>query len=113
MDVIRKDATKRFQNGKFCVATEYPSKDQDLNGAVIVLSGRYPETGRVFNTLCKELGYVIKGSGKVVIEGNEVFLEEGDLVLIEPGEKFYWEGNLELFMPCAPAWTPEQHRTVD
>jgi len=86
--------------------------DKDLNGAVVEISGRYPATGRVMNTECKEMGYVIKGAGKVAIEGAEHALAEGDLVLIEPGEKFYWEGNMTMFIPCTPAWHSEQHQEV-
>jgi hypothetical protein len=37
----------------------------------------------------------------------------GDLVLIEPGEKYFWEGNMDLFIPCSPAWYPEQHKLID
>ncbi len=33
-------------------AWEYPVLDKALHGAVIELSGRYPDTGRVVNELC-------------------------------------------------------------
>jgi len=78
-----------------------------INGAVIKLSGRYPDKGRAVNEICKEMGYIISGSGKLTIEDEEYELSAGDLVLINPGEKFYWQGEMEMFMPCAPAWTPE------
>ena len=39
----------------------------------------------------------------------EVILSEGDVVYIPPGEKFYWEGNMTIVLPAAPAWNPEQH----
>lgn len=83
-----------------------------LNGVIIKLNGRYPDKGTVVNMVCKEMGYVIKGSGKVVVENKKTKIEEGDLVLIEPKEKYYWEGNLELFVPCTPAWYPEQHKEI-
>lgn len=54
----------------------------------------------------------MKGNGRVVVEEKEVRLHQGDLVLIEPGEKYFWEGKMELFMPCTPAWHPEQHKEV-
>jgi nucleoside-diphosphate-sugar epimerase len=37
-------------------------------------NGRYPDAGWVTNLKCKELAYVIRGVGKLVVEGNEVFL---------------------------------------
>lgn len=95
------------------MAIEYPLEDKDINGAVIELSGRYPDTGRVVNLKCKEIAYVISGSGKIVVENEEINLSEGDMILVEPGEKYFWEGKLKIFVPCAPAWYPEQHKEVE
>ncbi|MFH1534717.1 MAG: cupin domain-containing protein, partial [Patescibacteria group bacterium] len=108
-----KNETKIFKNSEVCTAVEYPMDDKDINGAVIELSGRYPDKGRTMNEKCKEMAYVIKGSGRAVVESIETQFNEGDLALFEPGEKYFWEGNLTLFMPCAPAWYPEQHKEVE
>ncbi len=113
MKIVRKNEVKIFKNSEVCTAIEYPMGDKDINGAVIELSGRYPEKGRTMNEISKEMAYVIKGSGRVVVEGAEARLNEGDLVLIDPGEKFFWEGNMTLFMPCTPAWNPDQHKQVE
>ncbi len=113
MKIVRKNEAKKFKNGEACTAIEYPMGDKDINGAVIELSGRYPDRGRTVNEKCKEMAYVIKGSGRVVVEGVETQLNEGDLVLIDPGEKFFWEGKMTLFMPCTPAWNPDQHKQVE
>jgi mannose-6-phosphate isomerase-like protein (cupin superfamily) len=112
MKIIHNNQIKIFNNSKHCVAKEYPLGDRDINGAVIELKGRYPDKGAVMNLKCKELAYVVKGSGRLVIEGKETLLHEGDLALIEPGEKYYWDGNMTMFMPCTPAWYPEQHKEV-
>ena len=113
MKIIRKDQTKRIRNSSGCVAIEYPLGDKDINGAIIELTGREPDKGRVVNLQCKELAYIINGSGKVVINNQEIFLEAGDLILIETGEKFFWEGNMTMFMPCAPAWHHDQYKNVE
>lgn len=113
MKIVYKNQTEKFKNGETCTAIEYPMGDKDINGAVIELGGRYPDKGRTMNEKCKEMAYVINGSGRVVIEGKEAQLNEGDLVLIDPGERFFWEGNMKLFMPCTPAWYPEQHKQVE
>ncbi len=113
MKVIYKNQTETIKNSDACTVIEYPLGDKDINGAVVELKGRYPDKGRVVNLECKELAYIIKGSGKVVVEGKEVELNEGDLVLLELGEKYFWEGDLVMFVPCAPAWYPEQHREVE
>jgi mannose-6-phosphate isomerase-like protein (cupin superfamily) len=113
MKIIHKNQTKEFKNSEVCLAIEYPMGDEDINGAVVKITGRYPDKGRVLNLKCKEMGYVIGGSGRVVIEGAEVLLNQGDLILIYPGERFFWEGKMTLFMPCTPAWSQEQHKEVE
>ncbi len=113
MKIVHKNQTEEIKMGNTCSATEYPLGDKDINGAVIKINGRYPEKGRVVNLECKELAYIIKGSGKIVIEGEEITFSEGDLILIEPQEKYFWQGNLEMIVPCIPAWWPEQHKEVD
>ena len=112
MKKVHKNETKEHKNSDVCLAIEYPLGDKDINGAVVRLSGRYPDEGRVVNKRCKELAYVISGSGRLVVEGKEVELSEGDLVLIEPGERYFCDGNMTMFMPCTPAWSPEQHKEV-
>ncbi len=59
------------------------------------------------------MSYILKGSGKIEVEGVETKLGEGDLVLINKGEKYFFEGNLTMFGSCIPAWYPEQHKEVE
>lgn len=113
MKSIKKSQTITRSNSDTCTAIEYPLNDADINAVVIQLRGRYPHTGRTVNLECKELVYVIKGAGKLVCEGEETTLEEGDVALIEKGERFYWEGDMDILMPCTPAWFPEQHKEVN
>ena len=113
MKVIHKDQAEKFKNSNTCTAIEYPLGDKDINGAIIELNGKYPEKGRVVNLKCKELAYVISGFGKAVVEGKEIKLQEGDLILIEPGEKYFWEGKLTMFVPCTPAWYSEHHKEIE
>lgn len=112
MKIARKNQTKVFKNSAICIAIEYPMGDKDINGAVIKLKGRYPEKGRVVNLECKEMAYVIEGFGKVEVEGKIIELNEGDLILVDPGEKFFWEGDLTMFISCTPAWHPRQHKWI-
>lgn len=112
MKIVYKNQTKVFKNSDVCTAIEYSLGDKDINGAIIKLNGRYPDKGRMVNLECKELVYIIKGSGKVTVESNEIELKEGDLILIKPGEKYFWEGKFDMFVSCAPAWRPEQHKSI-
>lgn len=113
MKIVHKNQVQEFKNSDECVVLEYALGDKDINGAVGKINGRYPEKNRAVNTKCKELGYIISGSGKIIVESKEYKFSAGDVVLIEPGERYYWEGNFEVFMPCTPAWYPEQHKLVD
>ena len=113
MKIIKKNQTFQYKNSDSCISTEYPLDVKDINKAIIKLNGRYPTKGRVVNNECKELSYILKGSGKIVIEDKEIDLNEGDTVLVEPKEKYYWDGNMTLIVPCTPAWYPGQHKEVD
>ncbi len=112
MQVVHEAETQKFQNSKACSAFEYPMVENAMNGAVIQLNGRYLDTGWVTNLKCKELAYVIRGTGKLVVEGNEVLLSEGDVALILANEKYFWDGIMTLFTTATPAWTMEQHRQI-
>ncbi len=87
--------------------------DQELDFAIVTLSGRYPEGRYAINTKCKEIVYIQEGAGKVDVNGEQHSLTAGDLVLIEAGEKFYWEGHMTLFISCHPAFTIDQHQLTD
>lgn len=113
MKIVRKKEAKKFQNSAVCAAYEYDLGDNDINGAVIELKGRYPDKGRAVNTKCKELVYVMSGSGKLEVEGRSFDISEGDQVLINPGEKYFFDGACTLFVPCTPAWNPEQYKEVE
>ena len=112
MKLVRKARRKAFKVGANCIVYEYRMADKDINGALAKLYGRHPVKGYVVNKKCKELVYVIKGKGKIVFEDKEVKLAEGDVALIGAGEKYYWNGNMLIFIPCTPAWYPKQHVMV-
>lgn len=113
MKIIHKNQTKIFKNSDTCTAIDYWTGDKDINGAILEINGRYPDKGRVVNLECKEMAYIMKGPGKLEVEGKEIKLNEGDLVLIDKGEKYFWEGNIIMFGSCTPAWYPEQHKEVE
>ena len=113
MKIIKKKDSIRHKNSDKCIAIEYPAEDSDINTAVIELGGRYPDEGRCVNKECKEMAYIDSGKGMIEIEGEKSELGEGDLVFIEPGERFFWEGNMVMLVPCTPAWSPEQYEYVE
>ncbi len=100
------------KNSNICVVTEYPHIDNDLNFAVVKISGRYPEVKQAMNTTCKEIVYIQSGTGRVTVDHIEYALNPGDVVLIEAGEPFFWEGKMTLQIACTPAFNMEQHVLV-
>ena len=104
--------TELFQ-GETNKTYEYNINDKDINYCIAEINGRFPTEKRAVNRKCKEMAHILKGSGRIVVEGIEYLVKEDDVVLIYPNERYYWEGNLKLGIPCSPAWTHEQHEIVD
>lgn len=94
---------------------DYPSKDKDINFAVIKINCRSPKTGFQVNTKCKELLYIMNGKGTIVLKENKetIDFKKGDVILINQNECYAFEGNFTAAVPCTPAWTSEQHKYVD
>lgn len=113
MKIIRKSDAVDFKNSEICFGKEYPWDDNDMNGAVIEVRGRYPDKGRVVNEISKELVYVLEGSGKLVLEDKTTEFDKADMLLINPNEKYYWDGNCVILTVCTPAFDPGQHIEVE
>ena len=94
------------------VIFEYNLKDKNINICYCKINGRYPLNGVEINEKCKEIAFVVSGKGSVCISGKEYKIKSKDVVLIDKGESFYWEGNLKLALPCAPAWNINQCKNV-
>lgn len=112
MKIVHKHQAVLHKNSETCHVYEYPMNDTDINGAVAYIKGRYPLSGLAVNEKCKEMAYVISGSGKIVVNNQETVLSQGDVLVIPAGEQYYWEGELVLFLPCTPAWYAAQHKYV-
>ncbi len=111
--IVKKTERVEYANSPACTAYEYPLEDKDINVAFIEIDGRYPDKGRVTNEVVKELVFVVGGEGKIIIGEKELRLKEGDAVLVLPKQEYFFEGKFRLVVSCAPAWYPEQHKTVD
>lgn len=112
MEIVKKEQVRIVELSSACVVQEYDIHDKDLNIAVAEINGRYPQEGWVVNRTCKELAFVVTGSGTITIEDQQIELKEGDSILIHPHEKYFWQGTMKLILPCAPAWHAEQHKNI-
>ncbi len=112
MQISYKHQTTEIKNSNTCIVTKHAINDELIDFAIVNVTGRYPETQYAINRTFKEIVYIHAGNGKVTINGKEHLIGAGDLVLIEAGEKFAWEGKLDLFISCSPAFIIEQHHIV-
>jgi mannose-6-phosphate isomerase-like protein (cupin superfamily) len=113
MNHIKSDSSVRFQNSSACTAFEYEFNDEnDINNAVIELSGRYPEAGFAVNLICKEIIYIIEGEGYVYTTDDARYLEAGDMIRLNSKERYYFDGKMKLLISSTPAWRPEQYQNV-
>lgn len=113
MKIVKLNHAQEFSNGDTCKGIEYPLNDKDINLSMAKITGRYPTAGYCVNEECKELVYVLDGSGSLNEKDYNISFEKGDVILIDKGEVYYWEGNCEILMPCVPAWYPEQHKLIE
>jgi hypothetical protein len=111
MQIIRPDDAVRRANSSVCVVADYPTRSKELALVSIDIDGRYPETGKVYNTTCTMIAYVLRSDGgRIFYRGEECLLEPGSEVRIDRDDRYYWDGHLKLLVASAPAWYPEQHR---
>ena len=113
MKIVKYKDAVQFSNSDKCVGIEYPLGDKDINFSIATITGRYPEKGYCTNEECKELIYVIEGSGTLNKKDEVIHFEKGDVILIEKKEVFFWDGNCVIAMPCTPAWYEKQHKLID
>ena len=113
MKVIRKINSVAGSHSKFCKTREYSFGDIDMDLGVASIKGRYPEEGYCVNKKCKELVFVLEGTGVICFENEKVSFVKGDAILIDKGEKYYWDvSSCKVSMTCTPAWSPEQYQIV-
>lgn len=110
MKLIKDKESNLYVNGKKCSNNEYLFDDEELGISRSVINGIYPEDAYCSNEKCKELVYVMSGSGKIIKDnGSIIFFEKDDSILIERGEKYYWDAKCVLLSITTPKWFETQH----
>lgn len=108
-----KDEAIVHQNSPSCEVREFGSVGA-IDGADIVINGRYPEEGYSVNEVSSFVIRVLGGIGVLAGRDSSANLIEGDVAFVEKGKAYYFEGqNLALFMASTPTWSPEQYSNVD
>lgn len=109
MKYIKKENSNKFQN-KTMTYFEYPLEDKEISCDVVEINSRFPDVNWAVNEKCKELFFVLNGSGTLTTETESISLTKDDMVTINPQEKYFWSGNLTLLCTCTPAWSEEQSK---
>jgi mannose-6-phosphate isomerase-like protein (cupin superfamily) len=114
MQHIPKSASRRIPVAPEFTIYEYgPLGGTVANGTVAEINGRYPLKGWGRNLESDEVVYVVSGSGKLEMPESIQHLEPGDVAFVPKGQKIAWSGSkLVVFIPCIPAWRPEQHEML-
>lgn len=109
MQIIKQKKTNVVDAAVGVTINEYLSPEQALSGSTASINGRYPEQGFAINVVSKEIALVLDGEGVIGMHHSETKIEIGDCIYIDANEKFYWQGEMTLFIVCAPAFKSSQH----
>lgn len=112
MEIFTKSEAKCKKNNGACTLYEYPPAGSSYGMVVAEISGKYPDRGYCINMICKEIIYVIEGSGAIYQGDTERRFNKGDLIVIDKGEKFKWNAECVAAISCIPAWNPERYDVV-
>jgi mannose-6-phosphate isomerase-like protein (cupin superfamily) len=56
--------------------------------------------------------YVLDGEGVFVIDGRSYPVGRTDVIAIPPNHRFFYAGRLRMALVTAPAWRPENERSI-
>lgn len=109
MYIVKQKQAHRIDVSDSTMIEEYRMDESAISAATSVISGRYPKKGYATNTVSKEIALVISGSGTIGVSEKTTSIEIGDCIFIDANEKFYWEGNMALFIVTTPKFNSKQH----
>ncbi len=101
-----------FHNSDICFGREFKPDTDKIDIAKVMIRGEFPDKNRWgYLEESHEMAVVIKGEGYIMTkEGERQKLKTGDVVYIEPFERFRWGGDMDLIVPCGPAFDPKKHK---
>lgn len=115
MKKVSSEQAEIFKNSDTSSLLEYSIqlKDKDIDFCINTITGRYPEKGYCSNEKCKEICYILEGTGLINKKDEVIYFKQGDVILIDKNEVYYWNGNCRIIMICTPAWYKEQCKLFD
>ena len=115
MKKVSSEQAKILKNSDTSSLLEYSIQlnDKNIDFCINTITGRYPEKGYCSNEECKEICYILEGTGTINKQNEVVDFKQGDVILIDKKEIYYWNGNCKIIMICTPAWYKEQCKLFD
>lgn len=115
MKKVSSSEAKKLKNSSTSKLLEYSKEldDKEIDFCINTITGRYPNQGYCSNELCKEICYVLEGTGTINTQDETINFKQGDVILINKKEIYYWQGSCKLIMICTPAWSKEQCNLYD
>lgn len=99
--IIRNKDTNKKERGVMKIA-EYKI-NPDFSGALIEIAGQHGETKSLKED---RIYFIIRGSGKFVIEGKEEKVSVKDLVFVPKNTPYDIVGDMEYLLICSPEYNP-------
>lgn len=103
-----------FRNSELCFGREYKPDSSKIDIAKISIRGRFPENGWGWLEESDEMAVIVKGEGYALAKDGERYdLTAGDVIYIESGRRWCWGGNMDMIVPCGPAFDPAKHKVEE
>jgi mannose-6-phosphate isomerase-like protein (cupin superfamily) len=100
-----------FRNSDLCFGREYKTDTGSIDIAKISIRGQFPQGGWGYLEESHEMAVITRGHGYIETkDGEREELIEGDVVYIEPMKRFRWGGDMDMIVPCGPAFDPRKHK---
>lgn len=110
MKLWRDKDGEEFVNSDVCFGKSFSASIGAIDVAKISIRGNYPATGWGYNEEAHEMAVITRGSGWVQIKGSErQELTAGDVVYLPPIERFRWGGDMDMIVPCGPAFDANKY----
>ena len=101
-----------FKNSELCYGLEYKPGTGKIDIAKIMIRGDFPGNDKWgYLEDADEMAVGTRGKGYIETQKEgKVVLQEGDVVHIPALERFRWGGDMDMIVPCGPAFDPAKHK---
>lgn len=111
MNIWKKGDGMQFANSAVCQGETFIPADTPVDLAAVHVTGRYPDSGYIYNEQSHEAAYVSAGSGYFQMKGGDwQAITVGDVVYFAPLERVAWKADdMTVVIACSPQFNPDKH----